>query len=423
MKFIFADALDMIDPGYDFVADRPSPGRKWYWTDQYPHEYFRAAPYDGILISRAIVGDDIIQGKYPNDMAMRFRRVGARNFLRLKGSLRNLPIFGDCGAFSYVDQAKPPYTTDMMLDFYADGGFTHACSVDHVIFDYKTDCKGRRGASPTAKKRYEITLDNAQEFIRRSKRLGPKFTPLGVVQGWSPDSMGLAAHSLERMGYRYLAVGGLVPLRSEQIHECLSTIRNHINPRVKLHLLGFAKADQIHEFTKYGVASFDSTSPHTRAFKDARANYYSPSSNGKLDYYTAIRVPHATENPRLKRKARAFGLDQEELSELDSQALKSLRAYDRKRLSLDKTVRAVMDYNVHFLDTGKQSKKALQETVRKSEEALRRTLTEAPWRKCRCRVCREAGIDTLIFRGSNRNKRRGFHNLAIYYRHVRRWVN
>jgi len=57
VKFIFADSLDLVDPGYDFLADRMHPGRRPYWDDQYPHELFGYAPYDGILVSRGIVGD------------------------------------------------------------------------------------------------------------------------------------------------------------------------------------------------------------------------------------------------------------------------------------------------------------------------------------------------------------------------------
>ena len=423
MKFIFADALDMIDPDYDFIADRTSADRDWYWTDRYPHEYFPRPPYDGVLVSRAIVGDEIITGKYPRDMSMRFRRVGAREFLRLSSPrLKGMPLFGDCGAFSYVDKPKPPYTTDMMLDFYSDGRFTHACSVDHVIFDFDTEVKGMKGASKSARARYDITLDNARDFIQTAKRHRMKFEPLGVVQGWSPDSMGAAARELEKMGYRYLAVGGLVPLKSEQIHICLQVIRDRLRRSTKLHLLGFAKADQIHEFTGYGVASFDSTSPHTRAFKDARANYYSSNGRGPLDYYTAIRVPHPTENPRLKRRARSKGTNQERLTKLDAKALASLRAYDRGRLTLRKTVNAVMDYSAHFQDDGKTPLPRLEASLAKTEEALVRTLVDRPWKKCKCRVCREAGIETMIFRGSNRNKRRGFHNLAVYYRHLKQCV-
>lgn len=45
------------------------------------------------------------------------------------------------------------------------------------------------------------------------------------------------------------------------------------------------------------------------------------------------------------------------------------------------------------------------------EELLRRK----PWRECPCRICQEHGIEVAIFRGNNRNRRRGFHNTRRFY--------
>lgn len=140
MKFIYADSMDFVDPGYDFLHDRNAEGRSPYWDDLYPHEILGYAPYDGILVSRGIVGDHRISGKYTEAQAMRFRRVGARTFLRLDAPrYGDLAIFGDCGAFTYHKEPEPPYTPEEMVEFYGDAGFTHGCSVDHIIFDFDED--------------------------------------------------------------------------------------------------------------------------------------------------------------------------------------------------------------------------------------------------------------------------------------------
>lgn len=422
MRFIFADSLDMIDPTFDFDADRAGPKRELYWGDVYPHEFFRTPPYDGVLVSRAVVGDDRFPGKYPEHLMMRFRRVGARSFLRLdRRRFARFSLFGDCGAFSYAHLEVPPYTPEMMLEFYADGAFTHGCSVDHVVFEFDPGAKGRKGGSKNARHRVELTIENASRFLKASRSMGRSFTPLGVIQGWSPDSMANTARDLERMGYRYLAVGGMVPLKAEQIHLCLKAIRDAISPRVRLHLLGFAKAEQVHEFFCYGVASFDTTSPLTRAFKDSKANYYAPNGRGGLEYFTAIRVPQATENARLKRRARVVGSDQERLTELERQAMHDLHLFEAARLSLPRALSSVLAYSKEFVRSSGEPMNAA--ALHRTEAAARRTLSLRPWANCGCRVCREAGIDTLIFRGSNRNKRRGFHNLAVYHQHLRRWMS
>ncbi|HYC38136.1 MAG TPA: tRNA-guanine transglycosylase DpdA [Usitatibacter sp.] len=417
MKFIFADALDMVDPGYDFTLDRASVGREPYWDDKYPHEVFGRAPYDGVLVSRAIVGDSRFAGKYTAAQSMRFHRVGAREFLRLSGApLDSLPLFGDCGAFSYASLQQPPYKTDDTLDFYADGQFTHGCSVDHVIFDFDPSQKGLKGASATAKQRWDITLSNAASFLKAASSLGKSFTPMGVVQGWSPDSKALAAQQLERMGYRYLAVGGMVPLSAKDIHACLAAIRSKISPRIKLHLLGFAKADNVEEFQRYGIASFDSSSPLIRAFKDARSNYYLPNGAGKLKYYTAIRIPQSTENARLTRKAKAGSVNQETLQALETKALRTLREFDSHRASLKTTLDSILEYHKH-LDS------ELKTTAESFRQRYEQTLEARPWKSCTCTICAALSVEVVIFRTSNRNKRRGFHNLFVYHEHLKRIIN
>ena len=122
--------------------------------------------------------------------------------------------------------------------------------------------------------RYEITLQNASEFRRAAKALGPGFTPLGVIQGWSAESMAEAARNLAKMGYDYLAIGGTVPLKIEQIRRVLDALRGVLPDDVGLHLLGFGKIEELAVLEKYRVTSFDTTSPLLRAFKDARKNYW-----------------------------------------------------------------------------------------------------------------------------------------------------
>lgn len=420
MKFIYADSIDQIDPEYDFLRDKHSAGRRPYWSDSYPHEYFAPPPYDGVLVSRGIVGDSRVKGKYSDAHAMRFRREGARAFLRMDTpQLKNLPIFGDCGAFTYVKEKVPPYSAEEMARFYSDGQFTHGCSVDHIIFAFRPQSQGMEGAEGDDRDRFDITLENARVF-RKATRSIPGFTPLGAIQGWSPDSMAEAARQLEKMGYDYLAVGGMVPLSANEVHIALRAIRSKLKPSTRLHILGFAKAEQISEFYDYGIESFDTTSPLYRAFMDAKANYYVPTAGIGLDYYTAIRVPLAVEDPALTRASLRGELRQEEATKAEQGALAALRAFDSGKLKLEAAVEAVMVYQRMYQTAKAKTEKALQKTLADTEERVRRTLSASPWKTCPCRVCRESGVEVIIFRSSNRNKRRGFHNLYVYSEHVAR---
>ncbi|NYF30671.1 tRNA-guanine transglycosylase DpdA [Sphingopyxis sp. JAI108] len=415
MRFIYADSLDVVDPGYDFVKDSNSLGRKPYWDDLYPHEILDRAPYKGMLISRAIVGGHAVGGKYSEAQAMRLRRVGARAFLRLdRDGLRDLPIFGDCGAFSYHKEALPPYSSEDTAAFYDDVGFTHGCSVDHIIFENDESVSGLNGGSPESRERYDITLANAETFLRATAPMRARFTPLGVIQGWSPPSMAEAARRLVAMGYDYLAVGGTVPLKTPQLRACVAAIRDAIPAATRLHVLGFARADEIASFTNFAITSFDTASPMIRAFKDAAKNYYLPNGDGSLRYYTAIRVPQALENNRLMGLVKQGALRQEELVALEKAALGALRRYDKNDADLNETLDAVLAYSVPATLGAPIERLPGSKSVGTLRERYYRTLAERPWTQCRCKICRTASIEVIIFRASNRNKRRGMHNMTVF---------
>ena len=424
MKFLYSDTQDYVDPTYDFIRDRTGPGREKYWGDVYAHELMNPPPYDGLLVSMSAVrqaeGVSTSKVRYSTKEEQRMLRDGARKFLRFDGpKFQGLPLMGDCGAFAYVEHEKPAYSPNEVVEFYTDAGFTHGISPDHIIFDCDTSNPAPNEVGPEMTGRYDITLENAKEFIRLAKRSGFPFEPLGAVQGWSPQSMATAAKRLEKMGYRYLAIGGLVPLRVDVIHEVLRSIRDAIKSNTNIHLLGFAKADKIHEFTDYGISSFDSTSPLIRAFKDDKANYYLESPDGGLDYYTAIRIPQAMENARLMQGIKKGIFNSEDLQRREQKSLDTLRSYDRGGCSAKVTLNAVMDYH-QFLVRGESDDLAKQEKLlTKTKEYVRRTIESAPWKRCQCDVCKQVGVEVIIFRASNRNKRRGFHNLGVYHKHLK----
>ena len=53
-------------------------------------------------------------------------------------------------------------------------------------------------------------------------------------------------------------------------------------------------------------------------------------------------------------------------------------------------------------------------------DIYREVLADRPWKDCPCNICRKIGIHVVLFRGAERNKRRGFHNLYIFYRQLQR---
>lgn len=403
MKFLFADSQDYIDPGFDFLREEYSPDRRVQHDDVYPHEFFEKPPYDGLLVSRATVGDANIQGKYTTSQSLRFRRDGGRAFLRYDEASYGGMLMGDCGAFSYVREENPPYSVPEIVDYYSACGFTHAVSIDHVVLGYNEALDGPAlwddNAPDEWRRRYDLTLGLAEDFLRHCDKVGAPFHPIGVAQGWSPRSYSEAVRRLVAMGYDYVALGGMVPLMAPQIRRVLDAVRQE-SPDVKIHLFGFTKADDIHQFVPYNLTSFDSTSPLLRAFKDDKKNYFAGDR-----WYTALRVPHADENVKFKRDILAGVKAQKHLRALEEKALSAVRAYAADRIGVEEALTPIVDYHSEF-------------HTKVPVSAYRETLAARPWANCPCRACRESGVEVIIFRGSNRNRRRGFHNLWRFYQNL-----
>lgn len=404
MKFFFPDSQDQVDPGFHFVTEERDPFRVRQRDDLYAHEVLSQAPFDGLLVSKAIVdGTAGGTGKYTAAQRHRLYREGARHFFRLDHGHTPLEIMGDCGAFSYVAEEYPPYSVDEVIDFYDGCGFHYGIAVDHVIFQYEPKITRDDKRAEEWVRRQDITLDLAEKFWQRCKARRVSFTPLGVAQGWSPQSYADAVKTLERIGYQRIALGGMVPLKTPEILACLDAI-DQVRDRdtTRFHLLGVSRCDDVRTFADYGVTSFDSTSPFRQAFKDDRDNYYTPTGT-----YVALRVPQVDGNAKLKARIRSGEISQGRALELERTALTRLRQYDADEIDIDPVVHALQEYSAVW--DGKSDRSS----------QYRATLTDRPWRACPCDLCKTIGIEIVIFRGSERNKRRGFHNLYVFEQRLR----
>ena len=287
-----------------------------------------------------------------------------------------------------------------------DCGFDHGISVDHVIlaFDRTLDDDPKR-VPADLRARQRITLDLAQDFLRRCRTDRLPLEPLGVAQGWSPKSYAYAAVELQKMGYRYIAVGGMVPLKTAEILLSLAAIDEVRRVDTRLHLLGVTRTDNLREFARMGVASFDSTSPLRQAFKDDTDNYYTPTRA-----FTAVRIPQVEGNPKLQKLISSGKLPQGRARELEKGALDAMAQLDAGASRLEQTLDALRRYDEFC---GVKTDHA---------EAYREVLTERPWKACPCEICRALGHHVILFRGAERNRRRGFHNIWVFYRRLQNQI-
>lgn len=396
--------MDLVDPTFDFEAEASSPTRVPQRDDVYAHEIYGAdRPYDGILVSKFLLDGKTSQGRYSQPQRQRFFREGAQRFLRFPPSgdfdQERYPILGDCGAFNYHKEHVPPFSVDEVIEFYDLGGFTHGIAVDHMILAY--DNRFDRGLMPAPAefaRRAELTLTLSEEFLTKAKRGKYRFQPIGVAQGWSPRSYQEAVTALLGIGFDYIALGGMVPLKTPEIREVLAAVRDITQGKVRLHLLGITRLDTYDAFVRSGVVSLDSTSPLRQGVKEGI--YYA--ANGP---YLTIRIPQTDVNPRVQKQIRSGAVAQDELMAMERRCLDAVAAYGRGELGPDEVLHELMAYERCFEGSSKWPE-------------VRRTLLDRPWENCPCAVCTRIGIDVVVFRGANRNRRRGFHNLWFTHRQL-----
>lgn len=197
-----------------------------------------------------------------------------------------------------------------------------------------------------------------------------------------------------------------MPLKTPDILDALKEVSVALDPAAQLHLLGITRTAHAHDFAGFGVTSFDSTSPFRQAFKDAKDNYYTLDAN-----FVALRVPQVDGNTRLRRQVTAGLVDQRSARRLERECLGRLRNYDEGSASVEAVLDAICEYA------------ALLGPSKDRSAEYRRTLEAMPWKRCRCTVCREIGVEVIMFRGADRNRRRGFHNLAVFSERLRRELN
>jgi hypothetical protein len=384
LRFFIPDWDDVVDPGYNFETDQGTPNKRRYDDEVYAHQIYEQPNYDGLLFSKSTV--ELGRTKVERIQAM----GGIHAFARFEGR----PILGDCGAFNYITSKEPPYHTTEILDYYERYGFTYGVSIDHLIVPAFYQEKEYR---------YQITRENAREFIKLHRALNYTFTPIGVAQGWSPQTYRDAVIELLECGYQYIALGGIARTQTKDIVEILEAVAPVLQAEVDLHLFGVARdkdGDEMQRFRALGVTSFDSASFLRRAWLGDKVNYLTEWGEG----YTALRVSPVTDrSPRVKKILGAGQVTFEQLQELERNALKALREYDLGRLDLETTLTTLLEIDKVEGDT-------------QHEQAYRRTLSDQPWKRCPCAVCRDLGIEVLVFRGNDRNRRRGFHNVYVFNR-------
>ncbi len=408
LRYFLPDWDDLLDPAFDFEADSFSGVDRTQRGDK--HCAVLMSPNricDGILVS----------------LAQRHLSKGPLRKLRgtEPGSLAPPPLsecfglstdqylFGDCGAFSYANEDAPTISNAQAIALYEAYGFDFGTSVDHIpVLRVTRAGEHRTLTEPERQERVDITRANAEAFIHASARRKVGFKPVGAIQGLTSAQYAQFVRDYHDMGYRYMALGGLVSLPDSQVRsivQAVSKAAEDLRPRPWIHLFGVFRPNLQETFRNLKLDSFDSATYFRKAWLRSDQNYLS--TDGK--WYTAIRVPILADGRTRKRLLSATA-DLAQLEVEERRALDLLCRYDRGEAGLNETLEAVLSYDGHLARSS--------ESPKKLGARYRRTLEERPWRQCQCNFCANHGIHMLIFRGANRNRRRGAHNTMVLYRDI-----
>ena len=376
VKIIIPDWDDIVDPQFDFRSERHS---HLYTLDRYMHgariwHIFDPPPIDGVLLSRSMIEKERTKLK-------RLESLGVKKFLRLSSELEDrsrFQVIGDCGAWQYRHRDTPPYDPIETLNFYQRLGFDYGVSVDHIASI----------GNPRA--RMEITFTNAlksfEVWKRGYERGDYSFILLAAVQGVEVRDYIAMLEKLYSRGIRHFAIGGLASRTTEFIERLILSLYSFLRQArdiEKIHFLGIARpqiALQLDRLTDLVPdISFDNATYLRIAWARKLENYIT--LDGRA--YTAIRI--RGDSPK------------------ELQLLEKLREYDEGKASFDDVMKALREY-----------------VTRRGEQQYlpyyAKTLRDRPWKECDCPICRSIGIEVVVFRGNDRNRRRGFHNLYVFYK-------
>ena len=389
MRYFIPEWDDLVDPAFDFITDTHSESHNMdpAKNDAYMWDLFgvEKVPFDGVLVSIATIQQN----------KKKYRAILEQGIHKFFGLPKSFPIMADCGAFSYIDQPVPTYSTSDVLKIYSDLDFNYGVSVDHlVVTKYQNQ----------AHERMRITYENGLEAYEKwKKKYRDDFQLIIAVQGLEVPDYIQMFDNFYKQGIRAFAFGGLVRSPTSYILDLINAIIVDIKKTKKtpeyIHFFGLARCrlfPKFKELEEIGIeVAFDSASYLRKAWLAAynsQANYIAPNWNG----YTAIRIPQ-------KPKQREDSIIDKEYHQLENLCLSFLRDYDKGLIGSDKILESLTLFN---------------EFSGEKDDLItyyKRTLEDRPWKTCDCSICKETGIDVVVFRGNNRNRRRGFHNTQMFY--------
>jgi hypothetical protein len=375
--YFLPDWDDFLDMDYDFEKDKFSSKGRAGRHEEHSIAVMRPQRLcDGVLVSLAqnLGSKGLLKRVSMSDQDSLSPR-SVREHFKLSA---NQWAFGDCGAFSYVSEDKPTVSIEQAVALYDLYAFDLGASVDHIpVAEFATP-RGKISLSEDEQhRRVNLTRDNADQFLKLHRERRARFIPVGIIQGLDAQSYARQIGAYIDMGYRHLAIGGLVPRTDTEVLDIIRSVHNEAKKykdKPWIHSLGIFRPSLQSHFRELGVGGFDSASYFRKAWLRSDQNYLGVDGR----WYAAIRIPPLSD-PRTKKRLQASGISNAALQALEAEALAQLRAYDRGHASIEVALDVVFQYDQLL---------ARSELVdAKMISAYRKTLETRPWRACKYTMC------------------------------------
>ena len=344
--------FEYYHPGFSDTSGRQNNHRKY-------EDFFGANSYlTGYLVSKAFEKD--YSGWWKKDLK------GARDYYNSYG----MKIFGDSGAFSFVEEDVPPISVNDVIDFFNLIGVDRGASLDHIVPDYDSGYDYFFGGLSAPKKyldRMEITKENGFKFLEECKKQDVRFQPIGAVQGWSPNSYVECVQAFQKMGYKKIAIGGVAHLSKPSVIELLKRVKEVIG-ETEIHLFGLTQPKILKAVQMPNITSVDGMGP-----------FISSVVSGSY-----------------------FGADRKRYMCVPLEDVNKSEEYERIMGTSDfLKVEEIFDPETNF-----------------SKDRMLKTLKSRIWESCDCAVCEELGAKVVLHH-KEYSRIRGLHNMYITGKQLR----
>lgn len=418
-----------VDPNYNFDEETEDKSRR-----KYGYEFCKEPLCNGLLVSKTMLEERTnikqVGSKfqlYPKGNNTYFYS-NIRRYLSLKKNLHYI-TFADPGTWSYAHKLELPdflYDTDSVFNYYNSLRFDLCGSVDWPIIDkIRINNNGKihfRDLSIKEKEhRRRLTTELAKSFMKkcsRTKRVN--FVPFGTVQGYSVNTYISSLRKILKLGYKYVAIGGLPSYSEKKVLELLIDIRKCIRKygdgNIGLHLYGrFPSPNAVLPFAKAGVTSFDNNYSYIMAAK-TQCNVWNP----EFLFDEDIKVPnfpcYGIKIPSIRGKAIVSFKKKSEKNLVDI-IIKSANAcyssfvdFNRSQTPRN-TKKFMISYKKMYLCFQKYKVSNLSQTKLDSIFfAAENTLLHKTWKRCGCTACKKSKSHISLLRGGTRIYYTFFHN-------------